>query len=297
MPTILRGDEYLALPRESATWLLKPLLPSGGAMTVYGDPKVGKSYAALQLALALSGSESHWLEFPVIASGLVAYIQLDTPRSLWASRLEQLQSVGVAIHTLHLADRGTLDTWPFDILIPSHFSLLSESLKPLNPIAVIIDTLREVHSGDENDSTTMRNVIASLVAATQPAALILISHARKPNGELPPDLMTDQRGSSYVVGRMDAIARFTKKRLYYSGRAIEEGYLTINRLDNGFWEVDNSEWSIHIKAVLSDPSLSSLRQRAASLSTRTGKREEACRSALRRLGERVESPGGSPKRP
>lgn len=297
MSTILSGAEYLALPRESETWLLKYLLPVGGAMTLYGDPKIGKSYAAIQLALALTGAETHWMEFPVVTVGAVVYVQLDTPRSLWASRLEQLQATGEPIGQLHLADRETLNTWPFDILLPSHFELLLEAVKQIAPIAVVIDTVREAHSGDENDSTTMRNVIAALVAATQPAALILISHARKPNGDYPPDLMTDQRGSSYVVGRMDAIVRFTKKRLYYSGRAIEEGSMKISRQDSGFWEVDNSEWMIHVKAVLADPSLTSLRQRAASLATHTGKGEEACRSALRRLGESAGPIGGSTTRP
>lgn len=286
MPSILTGAEYLALPREE-TWLLKHLIPTGGAMTIYGDPKTGKSYAAIQLALALAGVEAHWLEFPVVTAGNVVYVQLDTPRSLWASRLEDLQEAGQPIDQLHLADRETLDTWPFDILLPSHFELLQESLRPLEPTAVIIDTLREAHSADENDSTAMRNVVAALVAATQPAALILVSHSRKPSSDIPPDLMSDQRGSSYVVSRMDSICRLTKHRLYYSGRAIEEGALKINRLDNGLWEVDNSEWLAHLKAVLSDPALTSIRQRAVELSKRTGKGEEACRSALRRLVERA----------
>lgn len=280
---ILSASEYLALPREAETFLLKPLLPSGGAMLLYGDPKVGKSYAAIQLALALSQAQGgNFLGFPVTQAGKVVYVQLDTPRSLWAKRLEELKLSGLPIELLYLADRETLQTWPFDILNPEHQILLQAALAPYNPTAVIIDTLRECHSGDEDKSTAMQPVIAKLVAATQPAALILISHARKPNSDGILDLMADNRGSSYVPGRMDAICRMTKKGFHYTGRAIEEGHIKISRLDNGLWESADQELANAVDRVLADTTLTSERQQAEVLSEMTGKTLEASRSTLRR---------------
>lgn len=279
---ILSASEYLALPRAAETFLISPLLPTGGAMLLYGDPKVGKSYAAVQLALSVASGASDWLGFPILSSGKVVYVQLDTPRSLWAARLEALRVEGLPIESLHLADRETLGTWPFDILNTEHFVILSEAIAALNPAVVVIDTVREAHSGEENDSTAMQRVTAQLVAATQPAALILVSHSRKPSYDGAPDLIADNRGSSYVVGRMDAICRFTKKGLHYTGRAIEEGSLKLEREDSGLWVPSDLDYTPVIREILSDPNLKGLRAKARVLADKIGKSEEASRSLLRR---------------
>lgn len=293
---VLSWRDYLALPREAETWLISNLLPAGGAMVLYGDSKTGKSYAALQLALALSDEATGtWLGFPISQKGQVVYIQLDTPRSLWAARIDKLNIPDEKSARVQLCDRGTLDCWPFDILNPNHYRLLTQLVADVSPTAVIIDTIREAHSADEDSSTTMRNVISSLCAATQPAALILVAHSRKPNYQHGPDLLHDQRGSGYVVGRMDAIVRFTKKTLHYTGREIEEGTIRIERLDNGFWMPSRSEQDAHIATILSDPTLHTVSAQGRALFALLGgidastKSEEACRSIIRRLGKGVKS--------
>ena len=106
-------------------------------------------------------------------------------------------------------------------------------------------------------------------------------NARKPRAE-GADLLADQRGSGYTAGRVDAVIRFTKKTMVYTGRAIEEGTIRLKRLDNGFWEPDLNELTAHIHTVLANQSLTTMGARAAALSTLTHKTEEACRSALRR---------------
>lgn len=280
MPKIVNGADYLALPSSPETYLIDPLLPSGGALLLYGDPKVGKSYAALQLAEAIQNGD-HWLGFPT-RQGRVVYVQLDTPRNVWQSRVRDLQVRGQLISPPHFTDRELLDAWPFDILRPDHLIMLRDELQAIEPDLVIIDTLRESHSADENDSTEMQKAIAALVAATQPAALCLISHARKPSQDEGFSLMADNRGSSYVVGRMDAIVRFTPKTARVSGRSIEEHSLDLEREDCGFWEIVTAEIDMHCLSVLLDRQYESLREAARGLSNRTNKPESACRGVLRR---------------
>ena len=281
MASIVSGVEYLSLPRAPEAWVVEPLIPTSGACLLYGDPKVGKSFAAIQLALSIQEGRE-WLGFPTRARGPVVYVQLDTPRSLWASRLANIRITEPGVDRLLCADRETLDTFPFDILRPDHADLLTVSLREIQPVAVIIDTILESHSGDENDSTTMRNVVSSLVAVTHPAALIVVAHSRKSIGDQGADLIGDNRGSNYVVGRMDSIIRFSRRTAHYTGRAIEEGSIRIHREDNGLWTPDNDEIESHIIAVMNDPSLPTVRARAMELAVRTGKSEEAARSILRR---------------
>lgn len=280
MSKIVSGSDYLSLPSAPATWLVDPLLPTGGALLMYGEAKLGKSYAALQLADAISNGD-HWLGFPT-RQGKVVYVQLDTPRTVWQERLRDIRKTGPVLQFFH-TDRELLDCWPFDILNPDHYSMLRAELQALEPDLVIFDTLRESHSADENDSTDMQKVIAALVAVSQPAALCLISHARKPAQDQDLSLMSDNRGSSYVVGRMDAIVRFTKKSCRVGGRSIEEHSIELERLDNGFWELGNAaEVDMHCLSVLLDPAHTSIKDAAKAMSSRIGKPEDACRGMLRR---------------
>ena len=264
-------------------------------MLLYGDPKVGKSYAAIQLALTLTGAgPSSWFGFPVQQNGRVVYVQLDTPRSLWAERLEALKASGHPIDALDLADRETLGTWPFDILNPDHEQLLRSSLAVLKPSAVIIDTLKESNSAEENDNTAMTGAINKLISVTQPAALILVHHAKKP-GEWGQDTINDSRGAGTTVGKMDAICRMSKKGVHFVGRGIEEGSLKLYRGDDGFWYEEESDQRADelVWSVLGDPTLSSDRERARILAPLLGKTEEAARSAIRRY--RASHPDPSPK--
>lgn len=285
-PGFVGVDQYLKLKREKETWLLKPLIPAGGAALLYGDPKVGKSYMGIQLALALSGQSPDWLGFPVHQVGKVLYLQLDTPRSVWAVRFEEMLNKGNLKYdsdSLLLADRDSIQFYPFDILQPLHMEYIRELIQRHDPVAVIIDTLRESHSGDEDSSTVSRNVIGNLVHACEAAALIIISHGRKPNPDMDKDLLADHRGSSYITGRMDAIMRLTKTKLYYTGRSIEAGDIKLQRADNGLWVPVVDDLAPYIAKVLSDLTLTSMRARARALAPMIAKTEEAAMSLLRRL--------------
>lgn len=293
-PMIVSGSDYLALPRAPETYLIDGLLPTGGNMLIYGDPKVGKSYAALQLATCIvTGAE--WLGFKIAQPSPVVYVQLDTPRSLWADRMSKLSDAGVPVDLVHQSDRELLETFPFDILEPRHFAKLVSALSSITeksdegeevdlaPGAVIIDTLREAHSGDENDSTEMQEVVAHLEAAVKPAALILISHSRKSNPEQGFSLMNDNRGSNYIVGRMDAICRFSHKTMRVTSRSLEEHGVDIERRDDGTWDVKNDDLKLAAQALIQAGG-TSVREMARSLHTAfPGKSEAACRAMLRRL--------------
>jgi RecA-family ATPase len=252
-------------------------------MLLFGDPKVGKSYAALQLACCLvSGQE--WLGFQIPLPQQVAYVQLDTPRTLWADRVGKLAASGHCIEKVHFADRETLDTHPFDILEPAHFKKLATDLAGIQPGVVIVDTLRESHSADENDSTEMQEAISHLDAALKPAAMILVSHARKVNPQTGYNLMSDNRGSNYVVGRMDAIIRFSEKALRVSSRTLEEHSIKVDRLDDGTWELlKNDETRGFADDLINTYPGVSTRELAKLLKERAGiKSESACRAIIRR---------------
>lgn len=292
-PGFLGVHDYLSLPRDASTWLLNPLIPLSGAGLIYSPAKTGKSAIALQLGHAIAGGADDWMGFPIGKHGRVLFLQVDTPRSTWALRLQAFERHGYTFNDdlMKIADRETLAHFPFDILQPTHAAYLTAIIRQHMPVvAVIIDTLRKIHTGNENDSTAMSNVMSSLIKACHPAAVIIISHDRKPSLDVEKDIMADHRGSTSVVGEMDGIMRLTKSRLYYAGRNIEEGNIKILRKDVGdtlIWMPDPDEHKDAIASVLADTAIPSMRRKARALAPLISKSEEACMSILRRQGLRL----------
>jgi RecA-family ATPase len=294
--TSLSVSDYINLPDDSKTWVIKDLLPTSGMMNLFGPPKAGKSFSALQLAYAIADPNTpDWLSFPIETHGNVLYVQLDTPRSLWKDRFLRFQSIGFTAENekgqdaLHIADRE-MTPYPFDIVSPDRGGIwLRDECQRLKPTVVFIDVLRELSRADENDSGQMMHVINSLVSTIAPAACVLISHSKKENQNVPAaerdNLMNDNRGSSYVAGRMDGVVKITKKTLMYQSRTCEEGRIKIKRdKDNGLWYLDKDEFDTLLEQIMRDDSLSSQKAKARQLAELTGRSFEGCRTAIRRAG-------------
>lgn len=286
-------DQYIALPAPDETWVIEPLIPLGGLVNLYGPPKGGKSYLALQLALDIGLRNPSWMGFPIKTHGLVCYLQLDTPRSLWRNRIMKLEEEGICVEGFALADRG-MAPWPFNILSPEEgWNWLRKECDVLKPVMVIIDTLRDVHRGNENDSQYMQEVMNALVEACQPAAVVLISHARKANAERGFSLIDDQRGSTAIAGKMDAIIHLGAKKLSYTGRATEEGTIPLKQdPTTHLWLMDKGEEKKAGRAILSAPGFTSDRARARALKEELKlPNDEAARNLLRRLKKEEEEKG------
>ena len=297
------GDEYLALPSQAQTWVIEPLIPAGGLVNIYGKPKEAKkTWMGLNMALAVSnGWETLMGRFPVRTWGPVVYLQVDTPRPLWRPRLELYRKQGHDISMIYLAD-PELVPFPMDLLDEesNHTQVLVDMIQQTfgntPPVVVFIDTLREVHGGDEDKSTVMRNVVARLRKAFAGSAIVLISHSRKGSGgdfnssaETSDDtLMDENRGSGYVAGRMDTIIRLTPKYMSYQGRAVGKERLKIEfNVGTGLYSAAFDP--IEAKAKTLDSSAST-RSSAKSLARDLHISEEAARSALRRRAKAAERP-------
>lgn len=222
--TFARAPDYIQLPRDPQPWVVQDLIPIGGLVNLYASPKVGKSFVALGLAFSIADENiKSSLGFPVMKHGPVAYLQLDTPRSFHLSRIEKILKTSPKLNAsnLHIADR---------LMAPKGFTIsniecqhwLSGELERIQPICTIIDTLREFHDQDEDSATAMKKVISLTTEVVGDGAIIFISHSRKSFQNMSEDMgniMDDARGSGYISGRMDCIAKMTKKVFAYQSRA------------------------------------------------------------------------------
>jgi RecA-family ATPase len=228
-------EEYETLEGSNMVWIWKGILPISGSILLYGNPKVGKSKLVLSLAEAISDTEiGQYLGLAIENHGPILYVQLDTPRSLWQSGYCSFIKSPTARKNIYISDRE-MPSLPsqFDIREPEHQRWLRGEVEAAQPIAVIVDTLRRMHRGNENESDVMSNVLNGFIEATQPAALIFLTHKKKAQmGDIG---QGTSRGSSALSGAVDALVNMTKKALYIEARSdVEEEIPIIQGLDGTF---------------------------------------------------------------
>lgn len=284
-------DEYLKLGTGGHVWIVKNVVPRSGYTTMFGKPKVGKSYAALQLAAAIGDpGTADWLSFPVEEHGPVCYFQIDTPRGLWIDRVSDLVSAGLTFKDVHFADTEDAP-FPFDIMRDDCFAWLSGEVGRINPVLVVIDVFREAHKANENDSTGMVQVVQRIKESCPQAAVLLVTHSRKDKleGAGPADPMDEQRGSGYIAGRMDMIIRMTENQLQLKGRTLGDTVIATKQ-DPDSYMVMLADPFVQdaMKLVATRAHGESDRALAKKLHTLYPKKDyEACRSCIRRMLRKV----------
>lgn len=132
--------------------LIEGVLRQGHKLLLAGPSKAGKSYALIELCIAIAEGRP-WLGFSC-AQGRVMYVNLELDR---ASCLHRFRDVYEALGQApgHL---GNIDVWnlrgrsiPMDKLAPK---LIRRAMKK-NYIAIVIDPIYKVITGDENSADQM----------------------------------------------------------------------------------------------------------------------------------------------
>ena len=243
--------QYAALPSPEARYLIDRFLPLPGRVLLVGPAKVGKSYLALQMGLAVATGTS-FLGRPALPNGRrVLYLQFDMPHVSWLERMQRLQQDGVALPDF----RPTQDTGDFVVLGPSSqrpyldvihtpddVAYLIQVLADLHPALVIVDTLAKLHTSEEKDERAMKKVFHTLNAIFADCCILYVHHTRKLS---PPAGMKAQsrptpgdaaRGSSFMAGDVDMIGLLYNRCLTTEGRFDEDGayHCTQDPLTN-FW--------------------------------------------------------------
>lgn len=158
--------------------LIEGVLRQGHKMLLAGPSKAGKSYALIELCCAIAEGKK-WLNWPC-AQGKVMYVNLELDR---ASCLHRFRDVYQALGW-EPKNVGNIDIWnlrgksvPMDKLAPK---LIRRAAKK-NYIAIIIDPIYKVITGDENSADQMAHFCNQfdLVCHELNAAVIYCHHHSK----------------------------------------------------------------------------------------------------------------------
>lgn len=191
----------------------KILLPAGITM-LYGGPKCGKSFLALDWALCVA-TGTEWQGYPVHA-GPVVYVFGEGDEDLldrldaWAeyhdhpdlSRFHMVDAIDTPLH-LWQRDGTPLDAATFA-------DEVTASLPDEHPALLVFDTVARCTVGaNENASQDMGIVMQSLagIKARTGAAILLVHHATKQKADNGQGVY---RGSTAIHGAVNALYELTK---------------------------------------------------------------------------------------
>lgn len=189
-------------------WIVRDVIPHGGLGMVYGASGAGKTFAVLDLVMAIAGHADEW-RGKRVHNGRVLYIVAEGAHG-FRRRLE-------AYAREHDVDLASVDL----LVLPAAPNFTSKdavgavlaAVRTAGPCSlVVIDTLARVAIGaDENSATDMGVVIANaeqVVKAAGGATVLLVHHSGK-------DTEKGARGSSALRAAMDVeieVARFDQGR-------------------------------------------------------------------------------------
>jgi putative DNA primase/helicase len=182
-------------------WLVEGLIQRGTNGMMIARPKCGKSFAILDLALALAGGQK-WLDFYVPKRVRTALVSREDFYGLTQWREQKLASARrltpeeldgyLYINAKGLKPKVMLD-YPEDV------SALIADLKRYKSEFLILDVMRVLHGAEENDNTDMQKIIDVLnhIQSETGASVCLIHHDNKREDAT---LTERARGASAIAG-------------------------------------------------------------------------------------------------
>lgn len=244
-PEIYSAADLMAKDFERTPWVVGSILPEGLALLV-AAPKLGKSWIALHIAVAVSLGGSVFGRYSA-SPGEVLYLDLETPQRRRKGRLGRLLGTSgpnpePPPHRLFFAD-----WWPQ--MGPDSPGVLDEVLSHRPDMRlVIVDTVAKVwpggRGGGGNAFYQEYHVLANLkdVADRHGVCLLLIHHRNK--GKEHEDPLDAISGTAAFQGAADSIWVANRKRgesvatLYVTGREVIDRTLQLS------WSPVSTMWVV-----------------------------------------------------
>lgn len=268
-------------------WIVPGIIPEGTTVMA-AKAKFGKSYMALNIALALACGGKALGSIQVAQRG-VLYLSLEDRERRLQTRINSLleHSSSNWSSNLHMAIG-----WPR--IDEGGLILLEEFLDQHKDIhLVIIDTLAKVRSrrnGNRNPYDDDYQEIGAIkgLADKKRISIIIIHHLRKMESEDPFDCISGSTGLSAAVDTGIVLKRDSGRGLLYiRGRDVEEQELVIERDPSGGWilvgKVEDVAKSDEQAAILEVLKTNATAMKLKDICTMTGKKSPAVSKLLQKL--------------
>lgn len=201
--TAIARDDFMKLSTPPIVFLVDGILVSGSATLFSAREKAGKGLFLIDLAISVANG-APFLDRAVM-EGPVIYMALEENASTLQNRILARDNGegGYPFYLVRLD--GSDDGQQFQLDRNEDIAGLLELIEEIQPVLVIIDTLREAHSGRENESDDMAPRLRAIRAVSHQTntAIIVSHHAGKASGSY--------RGSTAIRASFDDELLFTRE--------------------------------------------------------------------------------------
>ncbi len=177
LPVVRAAD--LQIPACPQPWLIERLWTHQAVGVIGGNPKSGKTWLALEMAVSVASGTPCLDAFPVLSPGPVLVYAAEDSTTALRARLDTLARV-------HKTDFKKLDVriLTVDSLRlerPEHQDRLASTLHAHKPVLLVLDPMVRVHSIDENVAGQVAALLGYLrsLQRTTGTAIAMAHHLRK----------------------------------------------------------------------------------------------------------------------
>ncbi len=169
----------LAVQPAERRWLIEDLWAADAVGIVGGEPKCGKSFLALDVAVAVASGTPCLRRFHAAQTGRVLLFAAEDALHVVRTRLAGIAlTAGVALETL---DIQVITAPALRLDLPEDQRRLRETVATLRPKLLVLDPFVRLHRIDENAAAEVAPVLAYLRELERQfhTAVLLVHHARK----------------------------------------------------------------------------------------------------------------------
>ncbi|MEI4473339.1 AAA family ATPase [Frigidibacter sp. MR17.24] len=178
------ASRWAGKPVPKREWLVPGLIPNGVVTMLSGDGGTGKSLLSLQLAAAVA-SGGKWIGQTVERPGKALFLSAEDDEGELHRRLSDICG-GDLSGLENLLVKSTVEEDPllatFDrtnkIAMTALFERVSKAVAQERPSLLVLDTLANLHSGDENNKAHALQFVNKLkgIASKHRCAVLLLAH-------------------------------------------------------------------------------------------------------------------------
>lgn len=181
-------------------WLIEGLWGKNSTGILGAEPKVGKTWYALDMAVSVATGTPCLRRFPVREPGPVLYYPAEDAEHILRQRVA---AIAATIGT-------TIDQVPVQFLtaeslrldLPEGRDLLARAIEAVRPRLVVLDPLVRLHQGDENSASGVGAVLGGLrtLQRRYGVSILLVHHMRKSPGRMRPGQALRGSGDLHAWG-------------------------------------------------------------------------------------------------
>lgn len=167
---------------EATRWLIEHVWMDQAVGIVGGEPKLGKSLAALSMAVSLASGTPFLGRFPVAQTGRSLLFAAEDAQHIVRERLEALCR-GLRLSLVDL-DLQVITVPRLRIDVPDDQQRLLDTVAAIRPKLLLLDPFVRLHNRDENQCVEVAPLLGYLrdLQRTFAVAVVVVHHAKKAAG-------------------------------------------------------------------------------------------------------------------